>query len=91
MDLVTETIFRYGVQGQPPRSHNFTVRGKHYTSVAIISTNGFEDVYITELSVDGELLLFFIHWCILPLLYISFNSKLPLLLWIMLPYIMWIQ
>jgi len=66
--------YGYGVRGQPPRSCNLTIQGKRYSSIAVISTNGVEDVYITEYSVDGEIFLFFIRQCIFPLL-LPFNGK----------------
>jgi len=68
--------YGYGVRGQPPRSYALTVRGKHYTSIAVLTTNGVEDVYITESSVDGDVFLDFIRRCILPLL-MPFNGINP--------------
>jgi len=57
-------------------NHNLTVRGKHYTSTAVLTTNGVEDVYITESSVDGDVFLDFIHRCVLPIL-MPFNGINP--------------
>jgi len=60
--------YRYEVRGQPPRSLAFTVRGKPYTSITVLSTNEMEDVYITDSSVDGYVFFEFFRWCTLPLL-----------------------
>jgi len=60
--------YGYIVHGQQPRSLAFTVCGKHYTSITVLSTNEMEDVYITNSSVDGYVFLEFVHWYVLPLL-----------------------
>ncbi|XP_065891614.1 uncharacterized protein [Dysidea avara] len=68
--------YGYGVRGQPPRNYTLTLRGKRYTSIAVLTTNGVEDVYITESSVDGDVFLDFVRRCMLPLL-MPFNGTNP--------------
>ena len=46
--------FGYGIRGQPPKYHSLKLRGKHFSAIAIMSTNGIEDVYITEGLIDGD-------------------------------------
>ena len=58
------------------RSNTIKGRGKRYTSIAVLTTNGVEDVYITESSVDGDVFLDFVRRCILPLL-MPFNGTNP--------------
>lgn len=60
--------YGYGIQGQPPRDYSLVLRGKRYSAIAILSTDGVEDVYITEGTVDGDKFLDFIRRHMLPLL-----------------------
>lgn len=58
----------YGIRGMPPRDYVLELRGKRYSSIGILSSEGIEDVYITETTVNGEVFLDFVRRCLLPLL-----------------------
>ena len=51
--------YGYGIQGLPPQDYSLPLRGKCYSAIGIMSTEGIEDVFITEELVDGEVFLFF--------------------------------
>ena len=53
-----------------------TVRGKCYSAIGILSTEGVEDVYITDGTVDGDKFLEFVRQNLLPLL-MPFNGQNP--------------
>lgn len=40
--------YGYGIRGQPPQEHTLILRGKRYSAIGILSTEGVEDVYITD-------------------------------------------
>ena len=60
--------YGYGIRGQPPQDHSLKLRGKRYSAIGIMSTEGIEDVYITDGSVDGEVFLNFVRKQLLPLI-----------------------
>ena len=68
--------YGYGIRGIPPIDHTFKLSGKRYSVIAIMSTDGVEDIYIHEGSVNGEIFLDFIRKCLLPLL-MPFNGSNP--------------
>ena len=43
----------YSIRGMPLCDHRILCRGKRYSTIPIISTDGIHDVYITEGTVDG--------------------------------------
>ena len=47
------------IQGLPPQHYSLKQRGKRHSATGIMSTEGIEDVFITDESVDGEVFLFF--------------------------------
>ena len=52
------------------------LRGKRYSAIGILSTEGVEDVYITDGTVDGDKFLEFVRQNLLPLL-MPFNGQNP--------------
>lgn len=58
----------YAIRGLPPQDYVLELRGKRYSSIGILTTDGIEDVYIAETSVNGEVFLDFVRKCLLPLL-----------------------
>lgn len=60
--------YGYGIRGMAPRSYDIKLRGKRYSAIGILSTEGIEDVYISEGSVNGEVFLDFVRRCLLPIL-----------------------
>ena len=48
------------------RSHIAT-KGKLYSAIAVLSSEGVEDVYVTDDSVNGEVFLEFVRKCMLPI------------------------
>ena len=50
--------YGYGVRGQRPQDHQLQLRGVHYSSIGILSSEGINDVYTTEGSVNGDTFLF---------------------------------
>lgn len=65
--------YGYGIRGIPPQDYNLKLRGKRYSAIGILTTEGIEDVYITEGSVNGEIFLDFVRKCLLPIL-MPFNG-----------------
>ena len=55
-------------EDNPPQEHTLILRGKRYSAVGILSTEGVEDVYITDGTVDGDEILEFVRQNLLPLL-----------------------
>ena len=68
--------YGYGIRGQPPQEHTLILRGKRYSAIGILSTEGVEDVYITDGTVDGDKFLEFVWQNLLPLL-MPFNGQNP--------------
>ena len=52
------------------------LRGKRYSAIGVLSTEGVEDVYITDGTVDGDKFLGFVRQNLLPLL-MPFNGQNP--------------
>ena len=71
-----------GFEDKPPRWYILTVRGKHCTFILVLTTNGIENLCITESSIDGDVFLDFIRRCILPI-FMPFNGTSPNLIVIM--------
>lgn len=65
--------YGYGIRGIPPRDHTLKLSGKRYSVIAIMSTDGVEDIYIQEGNVTGEVFLDFVRRCLIPVL-MPFNS-----------------
>lgn len=68
--------YGYGIRGQPPQDYSLVLRGKRYSAIAILSTDGVEDVCITEDTVDGDEFYKFVQRDMLPLL-MPFNGHNP--------------
>ena len=60
--------FGYGVQGLPPQDFTLKIGGHHCSAIGIMTTDGIEDVYVTEKSVDGEKFMEFVEDTLLPIL-----------------------
>ena len=60
--------YAYGIRGQTPRDYQLQMRGVRYSAIGILSSNGIDDVYITEGSVNGDTFLHFVHTMLLPIL-----------------------
>ena len=46
--------YGYGIRGQPPHDQTLVLRGKRYSAIGVLSTEGVQDVYLTDDSVDGD-------------------------------------
>ena len=68
--------YGYGLRGLPPQTFHLKLRGKHYSAICILSTEGVEDVYICEEGVTGDVFLDFVRKCLLPILQ-PFNGQNP--------------
>ena len=66
--------YGYDIRGQPPQEHTLILRGKRYSAIGILSTEGVEDVYITDGTVDGDKFLEFVQQNLLPLLSGGFRN-----------------
>ena len=53
--------YGYGIRGIPPIDHTLKLSGKRYLVIAVMSTDGVEDIYIHEGSMNGEIFLDFIR------------------------------
>ena len=58
----------YGLQGIPPVSFQLRVRSSRISAVSCITTDGAEDLYLTEGSVNGDAFMEFVQQCLLPVL-----------------------
>ena len=69
--------YGYGIRGHTPHDFSLKLRGKRYSAISILSTEGIEDTYITEGSVNGEVFLDFVETQLLPILspFNGYNSK----------------
>ena len=45
--------YAYGIRGQRPRDHQLQARGVRYSAIGVLSSDGINDVYIAEGSVNG--------------------------------------
>ena len=52
--------FGYSLVGKPAHSHSLLLRGKRFSAIGILSTEGILDTYITQDSVNSETFLEFI-------------------------------
>ena len=68
--------YGYGIRGQPPQDRSLILRGKRFSAIGILSTQGVEDVYITDGAVDSETFLDFVRRDMLPIL-MPFNGQNP--------------
>ena len=68
--------YGYGIRGLPPQDYSLKLRGKRYSAIGILSTEGIKDVYIAEGSVNGETFLDFIRGCLIPVL-VPFDGVSP--------------
>ena len=68
--------YGYGIRSLPPRDFHLKLRGKRYSAIGILTTEGIEDVHIVEQSVDGEVFLSFIRKYLLPII-MPFNGVNP--------------
>ena len=68
--------YGYDIRGQPPQEHTLILRGKRHSAIGILSTEGVEDVYITDGTVDGDKFLEFVRQNLLPFL-MPFNGQNP--------------
>ena len=60
--------YGYSFKGLPAISHVLRVSGKRVNAIGIMSTNGLEDVYITEQNVNGYIFQHFLTTSLLPIL-----------------------
>lgn len=68
--------YGYSIRGTPPRDHSLKLNGKRYSVIAAMSTEGVEDIYIVEGSVNGEKFVDFVRHCLLPVM-MPFNGTNP--------------
>ena len=68
--------YGFGIRGLQPQDYSLKLRGKRYSAIGILSTEGIKDVYIAEGSVDGETFLDFIRRCLIPVL-VPFDGLSP--------------
>ena len=64
----------YGLRGIPPVSFQLSIRSARVSAVSCITTDGVEDVYLTERSVNGDGFMEFVRHCLLPILQ-PFNGQ----------------
>ena len=60
--------YGYGIRGMPPQDYTLKLKGKRYSAIGVLTSEGVEDVYIEEGSVNGEVFLDFVRKCLLPIL-----------------------
>ena len=60
--------YAYGIRGQRPQDYQLQMRGVRYSAIGILSSDGINDVYITEGNVNGDTFLHFVHTMLLPIL-----------------------
>ena len=71
MEVITEIVVGrrgYGLRGIPPVSFQLRVRSTRISAVSCITTDGVEDLYLTEGSVNGDAFMEFFQQCLLPVL-----------------------
>ena len=68
--------YGYGIRGQPPQDRTLVLRGKRYSAIGVLSTEGLKDVYITDDSVDGDTFVHFLRHTLLPIL-MPFDGQNP--------------
>ena len=60
--------YGYGIRGQPPQDWALALRGKRYSAIGVLSTEGVQDVYLTDDSLDGDKFTHFLRHNLLPIL-----------------------
>ena len=60
--------FGYHLRGMTPVDYNFKLRGKRFSSIAVMSQRGMEDVDTYEGTIDGDTFCDFIERCLVPIL-----------------------
>ena len=60
--------FGYHLRGMTPTDYKFAIRGKRYSSIAVMSHRGLEDFDTYEGSVNGDTFCDFIERCVIPIL-----------------------
>lgn len=68
--------YGYGIRGLPPHDFTLKLRGKRYSGIGILTTDGMEYVDIVEEKVNGDVFLTFVRKHLLPLL-MPFNGVNP--------------
>ena len=66
--------YGYHLLGMTPRSYCFTVRGKHHSTITIISSRGIEDFDIYDKAINGDVFSDFVERCLVPILQ-SFDGR----------------
>lgn len=61
-------MFGYHLRGMTPVDYKFTFRGKRFSSIAIMSQRGLEDVDTYEGTINGNTFCDFIERCLVPIL-----------------------
>lgn len=69
--------YGYGIRGLPPQDHCLVLRGKRHSAIGILSSDGLEDIFITDGTVDGDMFMHFVMHNLLPILqpFDGFNEK----------------
>lgn len=68
--------YGYSLRGIPVSDHRLLCRGKRYSAIPVMSTEGIHDVYLAESSVNGEKFERFVKESLLPVL-MPFNGVNP--------------
>ena len=68
--------YSYGIRGLPPYDHTLKLKGKRYSSIGIMTTEGIEYVHIVDETVDGDGFLLFVRKYLLPII-MPFNGLNP--------------
>lgn len=58
----------YSIRGMPPRDHRILLRGKRFSVVPVMSTEGIHDIHIIEGTMNGERFEEFLKTTVLPIL-----------------------
>ena len=66
LEVITEVVD--GLRGIPPVSFQLRVRSTRISAVSCITTDGVEDLYLTEGSVNSDAFMEFVQQCLLPVL-----------------------
>ena len=69
-------MFGHNLRGMTPTDYTLTLRGKHLSSIAIMSTRGIEDIDTFEGNINGDTFCDFIKRCLVSLLQ-PFNGQNP--------------
>ena len=46
--------YGYGIRGLLPQDYSLKLRGKRYSAIGILSSEGIKDVYLAESGVNGK-------------------------------------